>query len=127
MDDELVYTTVVNELLKAAPELHPLYVENEDMWECDYLPYLVFGLVVVPTMEAMLKNDWENPILKRIFNFIELMMQSKHDDVSTLAAVEIAEWIAFEPNDVIRTHAINLMGPRTLEEMNRMVNWRPKS
>ena len=125
--NELVYSTVIDELLNTIPELKSLYAENKDMWLDDYLPYVVFGFVVVPTMEELLQNDWQSPVLKRIFEFIEIAMLSEHDDVQTLAAVEIAEWIAFENNPVIRTNAIKLMGRETLKEMNRMMNWRPNS
>ncbi|WP_289140268.1 hypothetical protein [uncultured Brevibacillus sp.] len=127
MTNELVFTTVIDELLNKIPELKSLYAENTDMWLNDYLPYVVFGFVVVPTMEELLQNDWQSPVLKRIFEFIEIMMLSEHDDVQTLAAVEIAEWIAVENNPVIRTNAIKLMGRETLKEMNRMMNWRPNS
>jgi hypothetical protein len=116
----------VDELLKSIPELKPLYDENLDMWLDDYLPYVVFGSVVVPTMEELLKNDYESDVLKRIFDFIELMLQSKDQDVITLAAVEIAEWIAHEPNTVIRTNALKLMGTCTLEEVHSMENWSPE-
>ncbi|MDF2681638.1 MAG: hypothetical protein K0R47_2828 [Brevibacillus sp.] len=127
MANELVYTTVIDELLNTIPELKPLYAENTDMWLDDYLPYVVFGFVVVPIMEELLQNDWQSPILKGIFEFIEIMMLSEHDDVQTLAAVEIAEWIAFENNPVIQTNAIKLMGPETLKEMNSMINWKQNS
>ncbi|MBM7568776.1 DUF7674 family protein [Paenibacillus sacheonensis] len=125
MANGMVYTTVIDELLIAIPELKPLYAENMYLWLDDYLPYVVFGLVVVPTMEELLQNDWQSPVLKRIFDFIEIMMQSKHDDVQTLAAIEIAEWLAYEEKPVIRTNAIKLMGRETLKEMNGMMNWRP--
>jgi hypothetical protein len=121
----LLYAEVVDELLNSIPELKPLYDENLDMWLDDYLPYLVFACVVVPTMEELLKNDYESDVLKRIFDFIELMLQSEDQDVITLAAVEIAEWIAHEPNNVIRTNALKLMGTRTLEEVHIMENWSP--
>lgn len=124
---EIVFTNVIEELLKSIPELKPLYDENTEMWLDDYLPYVVFGCVVVPTMEELLQNEWQSPVLKRIFDFIELMMLSEHDDVQTLAAVEIAEWIAVEINPIIRTNAMKLMGRKTLEEMSRMVNRKPKS
>ncbi|MDG0791208.1 hypothetical protein OMP38_10250 [Cohnella ginsengisoli] len=77
MTNEMVYTTVIDELLITIPELKPLYAENTYIWFDDYLPYVVFGLVVVPTMEELLKYDWQSPVLKRIFDFIEIMMQSK--------------------------------------------------
>ncbi|MDI4647476.1 DUF7674 family protein [Cohnella hashimotonis] len=125
MANEMVYTTVIDELLISIPELKPLYAENTHIWSDGYLPYVVFGLVVVPTMEELLKYDWQSPVLKRIFDFIEIMMQSKHNDVQTLAAIEIAEWLAYEENTVIRTNAIKLMGRKTLKEMNGMMNWRP--
>ncbi|MFB9330883.1 hypothetical protein ACFFSY_33495 [Paenibacillus aurantiacus] len=117
MANELVYTTVIEELLNTIPELKPLYAENTHLWFDDYLPYVVFGFVVVPTMEELLKYDWQSPVLKRIFDFIEIMMKSKHNDVQTLAAIEIAEWLAYEENPVIRTNAIKLMGRKTLKEM----------
>lgn len=125
MANEMVYTTVIDELLNTIPELKPIYAENTDMWLDDYLPYAVFGSVIVPTMEELLQNDWQSPVLKRIFDFIEIMMLSEHDDVQTLAAVEIAEWLANEKNPVIRTNAIKLMGRETHKEMNGMMNWRP--
>ncbi|NBD27231.1 DUF7674 family protein [Paenibacillus glycinis] len=125
MANEMVYITVIEELLITIPELKPLYAENTYMWFDDYLPYVVFGFVVVPTMEEILQNDWQTPVLKRISDFIEIMMQSKHDDVRTLAAIEIAEWLAYEEKPVIRTNAIKLMGRETLKEMNGMMNWRP--
>jgi hypothetical protein len=103
----MLYAKVVDELLKAIPELKPLYDENLDMWLDDYLPYVVLGIVVVPTMEELLKNDYQSDVLKRIFEFIELMLQCEDEDVITLATVEIAEWIAYEPNNVIRTNALN--------------------
>jgi hypothetical protein len=123
----MLYAKVVDELLKAIPELRPLYEENLDMWLEDYLPYVVFGSVVVPTLEEFLKNDYESDVLKRIFDFIELMLQSEDQDVITLAAVEVAEWIAHEPNKVIRTNALKLMGTCTLEEVHRMENWHPET
>lgn len=123
----MLYAKVVDELLKSIPELKPLYDENLDMWLDDYLPYVVFGSVVVPTMEELLKNDYESDVLKRIFDFIELMLQSEDQDVITLAAVEIAEWIAHEPNKVIRTNALKLMGTCTLEEVHIMENWSPET
>jgi hypothetical protein len=121
----MLYAKVVDELLKSIPELKPLYDENLDMWLDDYLPYVVFGSVVVPTMEELLKNDYESDVLKRIFDFIELMLQSEDQDVITLVAVEIAEWTAYEPNNVIRTKALKLMGTRTMEEVHIMENWSP--
>ena len=125
--NEIVYTTVIEELLKSIPELKPLYDENTDMWLNDYLPYVVFGCVVVPKMEELYQNEWQSPVLKRIFDFIELLMLSEHNDVQTLAAVEIAEWIAFEIKPIIRTNALKLTGQKTLEEISRMVNWKPES
>jgi hypothetical protein len=123
--NEFEYANIVEQLLMAIPELMPLYLENADMWIDDYLPYIVFGFIVVPTMTELLEHDCKNPILKRIFEFVELMIKSDDNEVNTLASVEIAEWIAFENNNVIRTNAIKLMGKQTLEQMDLMLNWRP--
>ncbi|MED1789051.1 hypothetical protein [Brevibacillus laterosporus] len=46
MANEMVYTTVLAELLKAIPELKLLYNDNSDLWLDEYLPYVVFGCVV---------------------------------------------------------------------------------
>ena len=64
MANEMVYTTVIDELLNTItiPELKPLYTENADMWLDDYLPC---GLWFVGRSNngRLFQNDWQSPVL----------------------------------------------------------------
>ena len=91
----MTYETAILELFKRFPYLHGLY-----KWKLAYLtdeeplPYVVFGDVLVPSMEAAVDSG-DTSMLREICEYLEDVALSEDPRLENLLGVEIGEWLGF--------------------------------
>jgi hypothetical protein len=95
------YDTVVTELFARFPDLQVTYCS-----ECEYLldeppmPYIVFGVILVPELARALEAE-DLGVMLRICAFLEDVAESARQDegLRTLMKVEVGEWLGFTENE----------------------------
>src|ERR1700742_5220139 len=84
------YQTVVPELLSRFPTIKAKYQDSD--W--DDLPYVVFGCVLIPAVEADLKLGDTDEIASLCAFIEECAVDAKQDSMlCELVKVEIGEWL----------------------------------
>jgi hypothetical protein len=89
-DLQMNYDTVVPELLSRFPTIKATYHDPD--W--DDLPYLVFGCVLIPALEADLKLGDTDEIVSLCSFIEECAVCARQDNMlAELIKVEIGEWL----------------------------------
>lgn len=91
----LQYSTFVNSLLTAVPELKGRYATSQDETGPDVLPHLIVGCVLKPFAKEALRSNADDILLERVFAFFEEMASSQDVEVVNLLYVGVFEaWVA---------------------------------
>jgi hypothetical protein len=100
--ENIQFASVTEDLLSAVPEFQERYDRELSWWQGPELPrqYVVFGFVVQPAVRELLVSDREPVLLKRIFDFFELMARSSDVQVPNLLGIEIFEWLVGDPESL---------------------------
>ena len=119
------YDNLVRTLLEEMPELQPAY--NEEMqWLDEELPHVIFSMVLNSYLFELLRSTstTADPVLSRIFAFLEKMANSQVEEIEEVLVVTVLESLVMERDIVPR--AKMLMGPKTLsflEKQEKAFGW----
>jgi hypothetical protein len=94
-DDDVTYETTVTELFERFPGLRETYqTQFEYMSDEKPEPYIVFGSLLIPTLETALEAADLRSILS-ICAFLEDAAESARKDtgLETLVKIEVGEWL----------------------------------
>lgn len=108
---DITYPQVIEVLLTRIPELREPYDDADDVLGSDYLPHVVFGVVVNPLVTALLQSNRETELLHRIFAVVEDMANSGDELVREVVGVSVAEYLGGVPG--LLALAWPFMGPMT--------------
>jgi hypothetical protein len=73
----LQYSTFVDSLLTAVPEVKSRYAAWQDQAGPDVLPHMIVGCVLEPFVKESLKSNVDDALLQRVFAFFEGMASSQ--------------------------------------------------
>jgi hypothetical protein len=106
----MTYESAVPELFIRLPQLQVLY-ESKLSYLADQepLPYVVFGDILVPSLEAAL-NSGDGKTINAICVYLEDLALSEDLSLENLLAVEIGEWLGFAVN---ADHLSPFLGEKT--------------
>lgn len=90
------YNNVVQKMLKAIPEVTPMYEKELDWWD-EILPHIVFGDVVNPYIIRLLREGNAEQIVQKVFNFLEQMAICSDERVQEILAVTVLEQLGDDP------------------------------
>ena len=109
----LRYSTVVDSLLAAVPEIKRRHDAFQEDIGPDILPHLTFDVVFEPFVKDLLKANPDIELVRRVFAFFEEMAQAQDIEVVNLLYIGIFEaWVA-DPETLAR--AWKYMGERTMQ------------
>ncbi|MGH9683725.1 MAG: DUF7674 family protein [Candidatus Acidiferrales bacterium] len=116
MQDSLVFQGIENVLLARFPELRPLV--ERTLWYYDLKsetpePYPLFEGVLKEFLFDLVDLGGDDPLLPRIFSFLEEMADSSDRNVTDLLGIAILEPLVFQPDRIRR--AWKYMGSKTKE------------
>jgi hypothetical protein len=109
--ENLRYSTVVDSLLAAVPEIKQRHDALQEDTGPDILPYPTVELVLEPFVKDLLKANPDIELVRRVFAFFEEMAQAQDIEVVNLLYVGIFESWAGDPETLAR--AWKYMGERT--------------
>lgn len=122
--DRMDYSTLIEDLLTAVPELKDSYSKYIEWWgEGAPGPHVVFGDVLDPFLLRLLSNPQPDHLLQRIFAFLE-DMGSSEELVQEVLVVTVLERLSDDPK--ILEAARPLMGPTTRRLLEEMETWKPE-
>jgi hypothetical protein len=124
----MVYAGIQNVLLAEFPELqeraYSIFLSYRDRTNEKPAAYLIFLLVLKPIVLKLLSNTPQDPLVVRIFQFLEAMAVSEDPDVVTLLWIAILVPLVFDRERIRNAWAI--MGPRTQDlarEIAKLRGW----
>jgi hypothetical protein len=114
--------SLINEMLKNIPELILEYNKEIEWWGCDSPTYYnIIGDVLNPFLINLLKNNENEELIQKVFIFLEMMANSKDDEVVNVLMVTVLE----ELGDY--KHLVGLakryMGETTLKLNEKIESW----
>jgi hypothetical protein len=91
----VTYESVIRDLFMRMPDLEPLYREQFSYNKGEELPYTVFGLFLIPVLEAALEEHDVARIVS-LCAYLEEAASSAGTDagLENLLRVEIGEWLS---------------------------------
>lgn len=121
---QLSYANAVDKLLECFPVLRKHYDQHSILWEDEYLPHVVYGVVFNPYVLSLLDaaDQKHNADLERVFDFLEDMANSGDEELRNILAVTILERITATDDHLakVREHA----GKSTLSTLDELlVHW----
>jgi hypothetical protein len=94
----MTYESAIPELFTRFPQLEPLYESKLSyLLDEDPLPYVVFGDILVPSLEAAVESG-DAILTSAICEYLEDMAVSDDPPLEDLLAVEVGEWLGFAAN-----------------------------
>ena len=92
------YESAIPELFTRFPHLEALY-QSQLAYLADEepLPYVVFGDILVPSMEAAL-NSGDTSMISALCEYLEDAAASEDTRLENLLGVEVGEWLGFAVN-----------------------------
>lgn len=106
------YSNLVQKMLRAIPEVNPMYEKELDWWE-EILPHIIFGDVLNPYIITLLREGNADQTLEKAFDFLEQMAISSDERVQEVLAVTVLEQLGDDP--LILEKARQYMGSETRE------------
>jgi hypothetical protein len=120
----LIYSTLVDALLSAVPELRSTYEKEREYWGEDVLaPHIVFGDILTPYIITLLESGTGSETLSRVFGFLEDLANHAEAPVQEVVALSVCERLADRAEWI--ESALAYMQPRTRELARQVSNaWR---
>lgn len=108
------YDNIPDKLVEAIPELKTAYNDGLLMWDGELPgPYVVFGNVLNPFLIEQLEIDGNEELLKRIFDFLEILSNERDIHIQEVVAYSVLERLS--GNNEIYQKARKYMGKTTLK------------
>lgn len=108
------YDCLIDELLKAVPEIKPDYEKEMEWWgEEQPGPHNIFGDVLNPFVRSLLSKQGEEELLVKIFDFFERMAACEDIMVQEVLGCTVLEFIG--DDKTLLEKAKKYMGKRTLQ------------
>jgi hypothetical protein len=120
----ITYESLVERLVEDVPELsEEVLAELEWLGDGDW-SYLIFGGVVNPFLVESLENNRNEPVVRRIFNFVECMASSDDERLQTIVSVSVCERLGGSSGLLQRAYPY--MGPATRQLSDESeAGWNP--
>lgn len=92
--NQLSENNVVEMLLQSIPEIKQIYEDEIEWWDGEF-PGLhnIFGDVLNPYLVDLLRNDKNEEILKRVFDFLEDMATCDDEYVKNVLMATVLEYL----------------------------------
>lgn len=92
------YESAITELFTRFPNLEALY-QSQLAYLADEepLPYVVFGDILVPSLEAALKSG-DTSMISALCEYLEDAAASEDSGLKNLLHIEVGEWLGFSAN-----------------------------
>ncbi len=88
----MTYLHLIDNLLQTIPEIEQSYINELDWWDGEPPgAHIVFGDILNPLLIEKLKMNDDIDLLKRIFDFFELMALSDDEKVKEVLACTVLE------------------------------------
>jgi hypothetical protein len=123
--EEISFANMVEKLPEAFPEILPAFKKQIAFWgEDPPAPHVVYEEILSKFLRSRLQEEKRNdPLLRRIFKFIELLAGHKEERVQEVAHNSICEPLCND--EVALQRAQSYMGPKTKHFCKSIITWDP--
>lgn len=91
--EKLTYENLSSKLVEIVPEIREKYEEKLKWWDDETPgPHIIYGDVLTPYLISLIESKGDHDeILKRIFDFLEVLAKHEDEHVQEVVAVTVCE------------------------------------